>query len=45
MILEPVFLNDEKNVLYDIYARFDEIPESGIDKSIISYRRHKSTLA
>ena len=33
---EPVFPKDEKHVLYDLYVRFDE---SGIVKSIISYRQ------
>ena len=39
MTFDLVFSDNEKNVLNDLYAVFDEIPESGIDKSIISYRQ------
>ena len=39
MAFELVFSDNEKNVLNDLYAVFDEISEFGIDKSIISYRQ------
>ena len=33
---KAVFSNDEKNEIYDLYASFNEIPEIGINKSIIA---------
>ena len=45
MVAQPVLAVDGKSVLYDLSARFDQGPVSGLDKSITIYKQTRVTLS